>query len=576
MDQFSFNPALNLNAFPAPAAAATPGSPPPLNALYLRDGKFDGMTREDVAASFRAYVSNRASIPRLALFFHGGLVDKASGSKAGAIQYERYKAVAYPYFFIWESGIWEVLAHHLPLIFAETIFGAVVNRTIDALQRTLGDRPTLASVPAPGSSPATSISVDVFVAAAQSNPKLEDSLPGLTVSSDNIDAFVASIALTPEVQQEAGAIARSQVTAPTEGSAATVLAAAPASPRTLLSREIVASMQASYASGSGAGIMPSGFDLGGAVRAAWTLARAAAQILSNIANRFKAGRDHGLVCTIVEETLRALYGANAGSAIWEEMKKETEDAFIGDGSSYGGTAVIEEICKLVKEDPQVLITLVGHSTGGVYIGNFLRNVDVAMRHQGNSDYQFDVILMAPANTIDFWAANYGKRVKGIRVFGMTDTAECKDLLMSSDTGDSPDASILGRVYPRSLLYLVSGICESFEAQNAASPSKMDAYDMPLLGMERFFSNQQVFNSNYASILDARRALPTTNEALRDLKSVRVLSPTPSQAGRGLRSGALKHGDFPGDSQTQDSLEFCFVNGLVPSEVAARGSVPTLA
>jgi hypothetical protein len=42
----------------------------------------------------------------------------------------------------------------------------------------------------------------------------------------------------------------------------------------------------------------------------------------------------------VEEVLRALYLANTGSSIWEEMKQETEDAFGADSSVYGGTAVI--------------------------------------------------------------------------------------------------------------------------------------------------------------------------------------------------------------------------------------------
>jgi hypothetical protein len=45
---------------------------------------------------------------------------------------------------------------------------------------------------------------------------------------------------------------------------------------------------------------------------------------------------------IVEEVLRALYLANFGSAIWEEMKKETEDGFGADRNTFGGTAVVEE------------------------------------------------------------------------------------------------------------------------------------------------------------------------------------------------------------------------------------------
>jgi hypothetical protein len=65
-------------------------------------------------------------------------------------------------------------------------------------------------------------------------------------------------------------------------------------------------------------------------------------VIINCIQRFAAGRDHGLPCMIVEEVLLALYLANFGSAIWEEMKKETEDGFGADRNTFGGTAVVEE------------------------------------------------------------------------------------------------------------------------------------------------------------------------------------------------------------------------------------------
>jgi hypothetical protein len=45
-----FNPALNLAAFAAPSANA---APPSVNAFYLHDGKYDGMTRADVCRDLR-------------------------------------------------------------------------------------------------------------------------------------------------------------------------------------------------------------------------------------------------------------------------------------------------------------------------------------------------------------------------------------------------------------------------------------------------------------------------------------------------------------------------------------------
>jgi len=52
-----FNPALNLEAF---AVRSSRTAPPSINALYLRDGKYDGMTRADVSATFAAF---RAQTP---------------------------------------------------------------------------------------------------------------------------------------------------------------------------------------------------------------------------------------------------------------------------------------------------------------------------------------------------------------------------------------------------------------------------------------------------------------------------------------------------------------------------------
>src|ERR1700676_3672024 len=124
-----FNPALNLEAF---AIQSTSAAPPPIHALYLRDGKYDGMNRAQVAETFAAFRAQTAT-NRLALFFHGGLVDKASGQQGAANEDDKYKDVVFPLFFIWESGIWELLAHHLPLVFAETIFGRIVDHANDLL-----------------------------------------------------------------------------------------------------------------------------------------------------------------------------------------------------------------------------------------------------------------------------------------------------------------------------------------------------------------------------------------------------------------------------------------------------------
>ena len=280
----------------------------------------------------------------------------------------------------------------------------------------------------------------------------------------------------------------------------------------------------------------------------------------NCVKRFVAKRHHGVACTIVEEVLRALYLANTGSSIWEEMKRETEYAFGPDSAKYGGTAVIEELCAQLKQKPGTPVTLVGHSTGAIYIGNFLRHVDIALRAQGDTTTMFDIILMAPASTMDFYAGNYASRVRGIRIFQMNDATEQQDHLMSKDVGPD-DPSILGKMYPRSLLYLVSGVCEYFEGEGGSGPHTFDGDDMPILGMDRFYAQPAVFTpGDYPSVGQARAQFavaPPTAPA----KYVRVLSPTPPTPDDGYRSTAEKHANFPGDGPTMNSIRVCFKQGL---------------
>ena len=537
------NHALNLEAF---AVRSGSPAPPALNALYLRDGTYDNMTRADVAATFAAFRAQNQT-KRLALFFHGGLVDKASGQQGAANEFTAYTGHAFPLFFIWESGFGEVLAHHLPLIFAETVFGRLLTHATDVIAPKL-------TAPQAGMNAVQAI----------------NTVP-VTLSSDEIDTFLEAVKSDPIVQHEAVAIARSSQDANAILTQSVTTQTMVLSQRTQMSPEIVSAVRGAFVQASspvGAGtttvtVQAIPFTGAGALQAAFSIAKAAVPVLLNTIKRFARGRDHGLTCTLVEELLRALYAANFGSAMWEEMKKETEDAFSPDSSKFGGTAVIEELCQLVKDKADTRITLVGHSTGGVYIGNFLTHVDQALTAQGDATTKFDVILLAPANTNDFFANKYVPgRVSGIRIFQMRDSVEQQDHLLTKDVGPG-DPSILGKVYPRSLLYLVAGVCESFEGQGGSGKHALDAFDMPILGMDRYYENNRVFTAaDYPSVglLRTEFPVPAAGPAF-----ARVLSPTNlATAPLGFRCTAMKHGNFPGDEFTIESLKECFDHGLSPS------------
>jgi hypothetical protein len=92
--------------------------------------------------------------------------------------------------------------------------------------------------------------------------------------------------------------------------------------------------------------------------------------------------------------------------------------------------------------------------------------------------------------------------------------------------------------------------------------QLDGSDMPILGMERFHNNDATFRAaDYPQVEYVRQLFP---EVPATTAFARVLSPTDKSAPLGFRSRALKHGNFPGDAATIESLRFCFQRGLLSS------------
>ena len=254
-------------------------------------------------------------------------------------------------------------------------------------------------------------------------------------------------------------------------------------------------------------------------------AKKAAAVLVRVVRRFRNHDDHGLYPTVVEELLREFYLANAGGAVWAAMKKETLDTF--GAPERGGRLLLDEMARALEEGAtRPEITLVGHSTGAVYIDNLLAEV-VRGTVEGDrawpDDVRFRVILLAPAATYpSFGAALNTTRdlISECHVFTMTDDAECADHLV-------------GPAYPRSLLYLVSGVVERDDLGASAV--------VPVIGMNRYRG------AAYAE----RRGLTVGRDFLTDDRV--VLSPSPPDAPPPRRAGALSHGAFDDDQLVLESI-----------------------
>ena len=201
--------------------------------------------------------------------------------------------------------------------------------------------------------------------------------------------------------------------------------------------------------------------------------------------RYRAGRAHGSYTTIVEEILARAYIDKIGGVVWQQMKKDTADSFT-DPATSAGAALLAEIASQQAAGNKKFkrIILVGHSTGAVFISNL---IDASARLL--PDASFDVVLLAPAVTYKKLAAtlnNHGARIHKIRRFGMRDEVEVEDVLVPI-------------VYPRSLLYFVSGLLEFSDDE----PTERVA-DTPLVGMQRFSVNRDVHRTGPSGYRGGRK------------------------------------------------------------------------
>lgn len=257
------------------------------------------------------------------------------------------------------------------------------------------------------------------------------------------------------------------------------------------------------------------------------VAKFIAKLVITVAGRYKDGTDHGLHCTVVEEVLRSAYGDLIGSGIWNQMKKDTLDSF-ADVPGSCGLAVLRELKALEDAGKRFRkLTLVGHSTGAIYICNFL---DIAEKLGLKTPIQ--VVFLAPAVTCarfaEAIAVHQNQRLKDFRMFAMRDALETQDRMVTP-------------LYTRSLLYFVSGLLEGLVGKDGKWSS---VTGMPLVGMERFYEG-----STYA-----QDSAVTKVRAFLGAEPGRMVWSSVSGAGNGLNSSAAKHGDFDNDPSTLQSIQ----------------------
>lgn len=488
--------------------------------IHSAGGLLGGNATSQVNAkrmALQAWDAGKAGKP-IVLHFHGGLVSEKAARGVASRLYPVYaeRAGAYPLFSVWESGLVETVSNNLKDILKDSVFQELVKKVGEWV---IKEGAPEASAKGAG----TSIDEDMYrqefdewFADKRAQPPVVDQV---TLLQSNTRAAAADeIELATKIEAE---LEDDQVFVETMAGAAVQRQRASATatrgkgvkPRMLVTSiddDAADALFGPTTSTSSKGLVN------------WVaVAKFVAQITYATIKRVAKGRDHGVYTTIVEEVLRAAYLAKLGGVIWGQMKKACADAF--EVKAGAGEIVLNTWAeRLAAGDSVPRIVLVGHSTGAVYINQWIKRSAALTPAQ-----KYDVVFLAPAClATDFHdvAKNFGDKIANLRIFAMQDEKERADTLVPI-------------IYLRSLLYFVSGVVES------------DA-DAPVLGMQRFVE-EKAFDDGFPSVTFAR-------DYLKQGKSRAIWSIATGDAG--LTSSAVRHGDFDDDEHTRDSMVSIIKNG----------------
>lgn len=515
--------------------------PNPNNYLVSANGRLGSPPQSAVGEVARILALASQAVPEngLVLHFHGGLVDReyALNNIAAPLTDVYASANAYPLFFIWESGFKEAIWNNKGDLLKDPAFRELVKKVSEWVLKKVSLTGAFGFKGAGGQHISDTDKFreefDQWFANQRSEPPSETT--DINVTPATATRARASVVDQDELADQiqngfdddkrfTDAMAQAfNASIPSDQVATKGVGSGKKRAETLmLNSEALDEMFPPQ---------PGTHDVAGRVKTrgvfSWVgVAKFVAKIVIAVIKRFMEKRDHGVYCTVVEEVLRAAYGDLIGATIWNQMKKDTLDSFDDDPTTCG-LAVVKGL-KALEADSKAFkkLTLVGHSTGAIYICNFL---DMAKAIGITTPIQ--VVFLAPAVTCERFAQAIEAHDKGglqnFRMFAMSEEREIGD-------------EMLKPLYTRSLLYFVSGLLEG----EAVGSGWKATLDMPLVGMQRYYEQVPVFGDDPSvkTVFDFLKANPNRV----------VWSPT-LNAGPGLNSDAARHGDFDNDKRTLESV-----------------------
>lgn len=442
--------------------------------LYIHSGR-DGVLGDTSEADVQAMVAGLKDSPKVAIHVHGGLVSKQDALANAAILAPAYIAAGVrPIFIAWESSFLETVKNNLHEIDQEALFKALVKRL---LQYAIGKLTQIEQAKAVGGvHPPNDIEVATELAKRRTgNTPYGDVLPAAIseLSDQERKAFEAFLASDAQFQVAARDVLATMHPTRVDDTSKGVTARVRGSAKTLMSAEVLEELGSDFINQT---------DARGLISTAKFIQKAGI-ILVRVVKRLSNGRDHGVYTTVVEEVLRELYLDNVGRFIWGSMKKETIDTFQVDpnGKARAGTTLVRELGALMQAGHKPEISVVGHSCGAVYGCNLLHYIAELRRTQAYpipADFRLkNLLLLAPACSFEMFGKVLDDHDKvslfeHFRMYALSDELE-------SGYWEVPV------VYPRSLLYFVSGVVET--------EATMPANDLPLLGMQRYYKSADIYN-----------------------------------------------------------------------------------
>ncbi|SDJ47191.1 hypothetical protein SAMN04487926_15318 [Paraburkholderia steynii] len=487
--------------------------------IHSKNGRLNAVTTSVADAQRIAKQAFESGKPNgVVLHFHGGLVNATAALGIATRLASRYdSAGTYPVFSIWESGIIESIRNNLKDILQDQVFHELLKKVTEWVVRK-----GTSSITTRGAGQTVNVrnlrtDFDRWLNGEINEPPIKDqpSAPGHVVkgAEPDIDDLSADIEAEIELDTDfegtmAGLFVATGLVSPTTTKGAGITARPV---EVLVDKRALDEMFPKQATTTKGGI-------------AWlSVAKFVAKVVIAVIRRLGSRRDHGAYTTIVEEVLRAAYLAKAGEVIWRQMKKDTGDAFENaDGAAEVVLQTWNDLVASGKAAPR--ITLIGHSAGALYINNWIRR-----SAQVTPNLRYDVVLLAPACRCEHFtnALNAAPNaISNFRSFGMQDALEQQDRLVSV-------------IYPRSLLYFVSGVVEG-------------GADVPLLGMQRYLADTDIFDGADFPAVQVVRDFVASSK-YRTVWSI-------SKNGPGANSASVSHSDFDDDETTLDSLSSILKEG----------------